>query len=73
MRMRVVAALLLGITGLAGCGGGETTNPADLPPLTAQDMELIKQEDARIQDEERGPVYVRTGKGNRTRGQATYR
>lgn len=65
MMMLARAALLLGICGLAGCGGGEAavTDPAKLAPLTQEQLEEIRRQDAQVELEERGtPVIVKKGK-----------
>lgn len=58
MRNRRMSAALLGLLALAGCGGEETTDPNKLTPLTAADLEEIKREDARVEEEERGQPFV---------------
>lgn len=55
MRKFAIAAALFGALGLTGCGGGETTDPASLPPLTESDLAEIQQRDAEIQAEEQAP------------------
>ncbi|RUL88791.1 hypothetical protein [Tautonia sociabilis] len=54
MRTIVQSALLLGVVALAGCGGaGEpTTDPADLKPLSDEQLQQIAAEDAAIEEEE---------------------
>lgn len=53
MRSNVILVLLLA---LAGCGGPEApiTDPSKVPPLTAEQLETIKQDDQRTQEEEGG-------------------
>lgn len=56
MRSRAFTLVLLGAAALAGCGGGgDVVTPADLQPLTEAQKEEIRQEDLRIDAEERGP------------------
>lgn len=55
MRKFAIAAALFSVLGLAGCGGGETTDPSTLPPLTDSDLVEIQQRDAEIQAEEQAP------------------
>ncbi len=61
MRTIATTALLLGITGLVGCGGGETTDPANLPALTEQDYEEIRLRDQEVEDEEKGLIFMGDG------------
>ncbi len=67
MRRTALAALLLAIGGTLGCENGKTTDPKELPPLSASDLEEIKQRDAQIEEEERGDVFVAKGKGGKSK------
>ena len=53
--MRRCASLTL-LLGLTGCGGPEApvTDPTKVPPLTAEQLETIKNDDRRIEEEEGG-------------------
>ncbi|SIO38982.1 hypothetical protein SAMN05444166_4308 [Singulisphaera sp. GP187] len=61
MRSRALFALLLT---LAGCGGPEApiTDPSQVPPLTAEQLETIKQNDRQVEEEEGGPFLKRKTK-----------
>jgi hypothetical protein len=61
MRHLPLAALMLATALLAGCGGGESTDPSKLPALTAADLEEIRQRDAQVEEEERGTPFVKPG------------
>jgi phage FluMu protein gp41 len=73
MRRTALAALLLAIVGTLGCENGKTTDPKDLAPLSATDLEEIKARDAQIEEEERGDVVVVKGKGGKSKGKGASR
>lgn len=52
-RWFLLSCLLLS-AGLSGCGGGETTDPDSLPPLSASDLEVIAARDVEVETEEKG-------------------
>jgi hypothetical protein len=55
--------------GLAGCGGSGNaiTDPADLPPLTAEHAAAIAKQDRQVEEEEQGKPVVTPGKARRAR------
>lgn len=66
MRTILFAGLLLVA---AGCGGSGNaiTDPADLPPLTAEHAAEIQKQDRQVEDEERGEPTVPSRKAGRTK------
>jgi hypothetical protein len=74
MRMRLMTALVFGAIGLGGCSeSASVTDPTKLTPLTEADKELIKKEDARIQEEEQKTPYVEPAKKGSSKGRTTGR
>jgi|GEM_PF-5158910 len=53
MRLCVIGPLLLVVV---GCGGSDAplTDATKVPPLTAEQLETIKQDDQRVEEEEGG-------------------
>ena len=66
MRTIVFAGLSFG---MAGCGGSSNaiTDPADLPPLTAEHAAAIAKQDRQVEEEEQGKPAVTPGKARRVR------
>jgi len=58
MRSSLTPASFLACALLAGCGGGapSSADPGNLPALTAEDLAQIKQQDQKVEEEERAQV-----------------
>ncbi|WP_074309513.1 hypothetical protein [Singulisphaera sp. GP187] len=70
MRLFMMAASFLGLVSVAGCGGSSSaTNPNDLPPLSAADLEEVKQRDLKVEEEEKAQMLL-TPKVKPTRSRA---
>jgi hypothetical protein len=56
MRRQARLALVLGIVGVIGCGSSEPviTSPAQLKPMTPEEVKKVKQADEKVNEEEGG-------------------